>query len=578
MKKLLCVLLCAILLVASVPFAAAAEDEPAADALPVILIPGLCENALIRDKGEKSESQIWFPIKAVMRGLLRHTGELLADIIKQDVDALGELAVNFVYEVAEPIRLNPDGSSYYDVSPVVSTAEESSYNALKKSGKLALVTYGTSTLKAVADEIGGDKAFVFQYDWRMSPFGIAEDLHTFIQDVKALTGSEQVNISGTSFGSEILATYLYLYGEEGDLHRVLMNSPAYAGSRIFREMMAAEEPTHIDYEGALNNLLGNYGVELELGYLLKLLPEGAADRIVYEVVDRFIKTYYLPSVSFWGVCPHEDYEEMKALLLDPVENAEMIEEADRVQYEVVANIREILQGAKNYGTDVCIIMNEGCRLLTSHGSGDLLVDAANGTGGECLEIGEHFADDYAPERLVCADENHDHVSFAGSLDLTNGYLPENTWVFYGQMHGQNYWDANARPLTLKLLTTDEITDVHSDPAFPQFRENAMAVSDVLIEIKDRPSAVLSPADGSVTAVVRNLSHIYPQRIKSITLDGIPYILDRDALLLMPGMTAEITLTPTGGEAKKYGSLTIEYDEVFNIKLHKSRTQYFEVVA
>ncbi|MBQ6018618.1 MAG: hypothetical protein IJL26_00425 [Clostridia bacterium] len=576
MKRILCALLCLLLCAASIPFAAAEAPGADADGLPVILLPGLCENALIRDKGEKTESQIWFPVKAVLRGLLRHTGELLVDIVKQDTDALADLAVDFVCEVAEPIRMNPDGSSCYNVSPIVEKAEDCSYNALKKSGKLAAVTYGTTTLKAVADEIGGDRAFVFQYDWRMSPFGIAEDLHDFIGDVKSLTGSDRVNISGTSFGSEILATYLYLYGEEGDLHRVLMNSPAYAGSALFREMLSAEEPPCIDYEDAMNNLLVNYGVELELGYLLKLLPEGAADKVVHEVVNRFIKQYYLPSVSFWGVCPHADYEEMKALLLDPEENAEMIAEADRVQYEIVANIREILQGAEDFGTQVCIIMNEGCRLLTSRGSGDLLVDAANGTGGNCLGLGEHFADDYTPERVVCTDETHDHVSYTGSLDLTNGYLPESTWVFYGQMHGQNYWDANARPLTLKLLTTDEITDVYSDPAFPQFRENAMTVSDVLIELKDRPATVVSPADGPVTATVRNLSHIFPQRIRSITVDGLPCEIDTDAMLLLPGMSREITVTPTGEGCKKYGSITIEYDELFNLKPHKSRTQYFAI--
>ena len=578
MKKLFCVLLCVVLTFGILPMQTTAADTDS-ESYPVILMPGLLENTLIADKGEKSQKTIWFPLHKAVWAAVHHAPAIAWNLFFGSEESIGELTVRIIREVAGGIRLNADGSSYLpDVQPVVTKAAECSYDALKKSRSLVKVTYGKTMMKTIAAQIGGDRTFVFQYDWRMSPVGIADDLHAFIRDVKELTGSDKVNISGTSFGSEVLIAYLKKYGAEGDLHHVLMNSPAYGGSSIFKALMAASGPdVQIDYESILEMLFSNYGAELPLGVPLRIIPKGVVDIIFHESVTGFIMPDFLTSVSMWGCCPPEDYEEMKALLLDPVENAAMIAETDYVQHEIMAKRREILQGAAAYGTTVYVISNEGSKLITSRGSGDVLVDAAYGTGGVCLDIGTHFPDDYVPDRHVCTNEAHDHVSYTGSIDLTNADLPETTWVFYGQMHGQNYYDTKARALTVKLLTTDDIRTVHDDPAFPQFMETASAVSDVSVTWTDSRSCVLCPENGAVQATVQNLSQRHPMLVRKIVPDGIPYTVDCRPMLLLPGQSRTVTLTPTGKNTQKYGSLTIEYDELLNLELHKTRTQCFEVV-
>lgn len=580
MKKALSLCLCAAILLSAAPIvaASAAKQEPGTDAYPVILLPGLLENKLIRDKGEKTEKTIWFPFGRAVSVGLRNIVNIFRYLAFNDTEGIRTLAPKIVYDVVEPLRMNPDGTSYYNISTVVSKASESSYAALKKAHKLVDVTYGTTMLKDIAKIVGGDRAFTFQYDWRMSAIDVADDLHAFIQDVKQMTGSDKVNISGTSFGSEVLLCYLDKYGSERELHHVLMNSPAYGGSNIFLEMLSTDRHSHINYEDVMNMLLCNYGVEAEIGYLLNILPEGEVDLIFESVTDQYIKPYLLPSVGLWGCCATEDYETAKSLFLDPVKNAKLIEKTD-AQQAIMARAGEILRHAEQYDTHVYAIMNEGCTLVTSHGSGDVLVDGANGTGGVCLPVGEHFDDAYVPERTVCQNAAHDHVSYTGSLDLTNAYLPENTWVFYGQMHGQNYWDGRARELSMKMLTTDEITDVYSDPAFPQFSETSMTVSDVSLTLQGSPESVLRPADGAVTAVLQNHSRFHAVRIKAIEIRDLPYTVDRESFLLLPGETKTVTLTPADtAAANRYGSVTLQYDEIPNLKLHKSRTQYFELAA
>ena len=574
MKKALSLCLCAAILLCTVPVAAASLKKPEPDNYPVILMPGLLENKLIRDKGEKTEKTIWFPFGRAVSVGLRNIVNIFRYLAFNDTEGIRTLAPKIVYDVAEPLRMNPDGTSYYNISTVVSDAAESSYNALKKAHKLVDVTYGTTMLKDIAKVVGGDRAFVFQYDWRMCAIDVADDLHAFIRDVMRLTGSDKVNISGTSFGSEILLCYLDKYGEERNLHHVLMNSPAYGGSDIFLEMLSTDHPSHINYEDVLKMLLSNYGLEADLGYLLHILPEGEIDLIFQSVTDAYIKPYLLPSVGLWGCCATKDYETAKALLLDPVKNAKMIEKTD-AQQAIMARAGDILRGAERYGTHVYAIMNEGSILVTSHGSGDVLVDGSSGTGGVCLPIGTHFDDAYVPERIVCRDPAHNHVSYTGSIDLTNAYLPETTWVFYGQMHGQNYWDGRARELSMIILTTEDIQDVYSDPAFPQFSETGATVSDVSLTLAGSPESVLRPADGAVTAVLKNHSRFHTMRVKAIEISGLPYTVSRENFLLLPGETETLTLTPTGKtSASRYGSITLVYDEIPNIKLHKARTQYF----
>ena len=54
------------------------------------------------------------------------------------------------------------------------------------------------------------------------------------------------------------------------------------------------------------------------------------------------------------------------------------------------------------------------------------------------------------------------------IDASSAYLPENTWFVEGQYHGQYFYEEYTRSLVTKLLFTDEIKDVHSSKAFPQF--------------------------------------------------------------------------------------------------------------
>lgn len=71
-----------------------------------------------------------------------------------------------------------------------------------------------------------------------------------------------------------------------------------------------------------------------------------------------------------------------------------------------------------------------------------------------------------------------------TVDASTAYMPDNTWFVNGLFHGMTYWDNYTRVLLMKLLLTDDLTDVYSDSAYPQFRYTSNPSSTVYFEFEN----------------------------------------------------------------------------------------------
>lgn len=578
-KRIIGALLACLLVLTCLPVSSfAAGDTCSCGHDPVILVPGLAENELIMNKGKSDEKVIWQPSSSTVTSAAgKELPSLLSGAcaaIAGNYDKLAGALSALVYDVAEPLRLNADGSSYYDIQPLVSTAAESSYKALKAAGLLDKVTYGKQMLASAAAVVGEDHAFVFQYDWRLSAQETVEKLHAFVKDVETQTGHSKVDVSGTSFGCTLWSLYIQKYGAEGDLNNVLFNSPATGGTSAFADFYAPDEADfQFNYRTGLGMLLRNYYIEEDLWALIDLLPQKLINKIVYTVREDFFKKYLLTDISFWDCCAGEDYEAMKSALLDTTANAAVIQSVDELQYGLVKDLGQVLQSAAAYGTTVYIVAGEGTELITGHGvNSDGFVDTACLTGGVCAAVGQ-----------TLTSANGGRVSADGALDLTDAYLPDTTWVVHGMMHGQDYGDADLRALSLKILTGEDIQNVDSDPAYPQFMESHNPCDDVSLRLSSGSGTVISLAGGqpaALTVTVRNDSAYHFMYVHSIKVDGLPYTVKSGSFILSPGSSRTLTLVPAGSapSGRVSGTITINYYEIPNLKLSKSRTQYFSVTA
>ena len=198
----------------------------------------------------------------------------------------------------------------------------------------------------------------------------------------------------------------------------------------------------------------------------------------------------------------------------------------------------------------------------------------------CANIDERFSDGYT-QKISSADYK---VSPAMDTDISCGYLPNNTWLIENMFHGMMYKDSYSDDLLEKLLLTDEIEDVNSDPNFPQFHANTSPSSGIWAAFDNSKEGFVSSADTKLT--VKNLSTKYKLKIMSVKNNmGLNFDFANTAVL-NPGETAEISFSgklQNTGLAKKeividfvlLGSITPLCERTLNFTLMNGENALYD---
>ena len=524
-KKFLCFFLSITLLFCSVSFSIQAKDETPAfewDGHPLIFIQGYSGPKLIRDRGLETEEQVWTfdPLDVVGNvglNLFDIIGSV-ADYAKGDTAPFIECFRNLTAEWFDNISMNPDGTSKYNISSYPYYIEEANVKYIneEKNGKYLPMTEG-EFIEDLSRTIPEERIYIFNTDWRRSHLDNCEHLMKFIDEVLEYTGSDKVDLYGMSHGGQLVATYLYYHGTEGKVDNAVMNSPAIGGTSLVMELLG-EDPVAFD----LNELLRFGGVmlhtELDLRWLGNILPAEFLNSLLKTAFNEVLLPYVIRFGSIWDLMDTETYVKLRDVYLDPVENAKIIEKADKMHFECMPNMSEGLKKAQAAGVNIGILANYGSHIGTGKEvDSDFIIDTVNTSGATPATFGERFPEGYKQLNTTCTDPTHNHVSPTRTLDASTCYLPENTWFNYEQYHTQTWWDTYTRALLLELVLTDNIKDVHSDPRFPQF-EIAQSPLDGVYAKYNGPQSSGYYSDSSDTITLRNPSEAAIE-IQSVTING-----------------------------------------------------------
>ena len=524
-KKFLCFFLSITILFCSVSFSIQAKDETPAfewDGHPLIFIQGYSGPKLIRDRGLETEEQVWTfdPLDVVGKvglNLFDIIGSV-ADYAKGDTAPFVECFRNLTAEWFDNISMNPDGTSKYNISSYPYYIEEANVKYIneEKNGKYLPMTEG-EFIEDLSRTIPEERIYIFNTDWRRSHLDNCEHLMKFIDEVLEYTGSDKVDLYGMSHGGQLVATYLYYHGTEGKVDNAVMNSPAIGGTSLVMELLG-EDPVAFD----LNELLRFGGVmlhtELDLRWLGNILPAEFLNSLLKTAFNEVLLPYVIRFGSIWDLMDTETYVKLRDVYLDPVENAKIIEKADKMHFECMPNMSEGLKKAQAAGVNIGILANYGSHIGTGKEvDSDFIIDTVNTSGATPATFGERFPEGYKQLNTTCTDPTHNHVSPTRTLDASTCYLPENTWFNYEQYHTQTWWDTYTRALLLELVLTDNIKDVHSDPRFPQF-EIAQSPLDGVYAKYNGPQSSGYYSDSSDTITLRNLSEAAIE-IQSVTING-----------------------------------------------------------
>ena len=561
MKRILSFIMAVVVAFVTIPFAAAMSKVT-----PIVMVSGFGATALAMDgeavfppSGDKILEAIGLDDSLTLEKAL---SEL--EIWMQDEGYVVQLSA-IVERIIETIRVNDDGTSTYDVKPIISGAENTSLADFKEQDMLKYVPYTGSEfldMESIAERIGDENVFNFMYDWRVDYNIVADEFKEYIDDVLELTGAEKVSVYSISQGSLVVGQYLYKYADLEQTDKVVFDTPVLGGSTFVSDLLS-EGGVTLNYPVILDLLSDILHVEFKLSEIEKLVTFlegewiGGAINIGKEILVPPMKG----CIAFWQMIPVADFDEHAEMLLDDEANAQVINAVKNFHGGFMGNITETFEKATEHGATVSIKACTGFDLVTpSDEYSDSIVDTKYSTGAICAPYGETFPEEYKQ----AVDNGKNSISPDRTIDLSAGYWPHRTWVVDGLFHGQVEWCPRSLALVETLLFTDDIKDAYSSYEFPQFMQSESPTSDLSIRFINTNSNFLLLEDGreEYTMVLKNVSKEKSFVINSVECDNgavMPEYLFKK--MLLPGESLNVAVT---AKEAKSGRINVAYSQAKNV--------------
>lgn len=544
-KKSLSVIL-SVILIFSVFFTTvgAADLTGQISDLPLIMVAGYSSPELVMTDENGNKTQVWgLNMDSIISRVLSRIVDLgkgLVMTIDGNPEYLGRVVGEELEEELEYLKLNPDGTSKYNVTVAnPDTMDKNMQYILDNNLPEEYINESEVLYELASKYVDAENIYSFASDWRMNITDCARDLDILIEEVKQITGKDKVNIIAVSHGGQITATYLSLYGHKKSVNNAVLTVPAIGGAVLARDIMSDE--VQLDEYTLVYYLQHGFIAEGEYEWLVEAQQLGFLDGVITELVP-YVRNVIGNWGSIWDFIPNEDYEELKAELLDPVTHAGVIARSD-ASHEITANMHESLQRCRDeYDVNVNIIAGAGVPSVTGvQRNSDAIIGTNDSTGALCAPYGQRFNDGYTGVKTQCDDPSHDHVSPSFEIDASAAYLPENTWFVNELFHGMTFKDDYTKTLAYTLLLTDEIKDVHSSAEYPQFRESTNATNAVYAYFDKSPAGYVSGADDYI--IIENISAEYPVKITSVNVNGADIVVHSMGInALDPGDSVKIDFT------------------------------------
>ncbi|MBE6774894.1 MAG: hypothetical protein E7543_01740 [Ruminococcaceae bacterium] len=551
MKKIISVLLSVIMLFGVFSVTVSAEQQEYTD-YPVILVPGYISAVLYRTDAETGEKIIVWddPVAQVSEGgdLASVLPDAKTYLSEGNVEPLAEKLSEGFNRIFAEAKCNPDGTSLYDISTWLDTAEDGNYAALKEKYPDGKHQYEKEMLDAIGEKIGDENVYIYTGDFRMGAIELAEDLHGFIDDVIAHNNSlraekgkapiDRVNLFAVSHGGQVSGAYLALYGHEGKVNNAVLTCPALGGAGIAYDVFNTE--VSFDEVGLLTFIQHGFMLDEDLEILLMAQQLGFIDELVEALFPRVAEIIGCWG-SLWDFIPPEQYESVKAKLLDEEVHAGLIEKSDRMHYEIMSRDGENsyekgFKAAQATGTNIYIISGYDNKIITGmEVSSDAILPTAGSTGATVAPLGQRFADGYTQK----ADTGFYQVSPSMTLDASTSYLPEHTWFVENYYHGMTVKDEFTHSLMEKLLLNDEAYDVNSMAEYPQFHATTNPAHSVWAAFDSSKEGYVSAEDTAL--VIKNISNERKMIVTAVSVEGADISLDFEPFTLGAGESKEIAI-------------------------------------
>ena len=585
MRKLVSIILCVSMIISLPCICAysAVSDNPEIDIdgditeYPIVMLPGYSGCRLYYGDDPETGICAWAGITLDELGpnLLKRIAEIgigLGALSFGNANLIAKVLGEEINRSWPYMACNPDGTSVYNLHPYYTTPETTNSQWLSDTDN-DFCRHDREMAGIYEDYVGKENIYNFNIDWRMGAEDLANQLNDYIKAVKEYTGKDKVNIYAISHGGQIAATYLALYGDSMDADTVVLSSPAIGGSALASDLLLRQ--VDADEQTIVKMVEHVTFTEEDYEWLLKANQLGFLDKILNALVPNVKDLMgYWPSI--WDFVPTDKYEDCKEMYLSGEESAPLVKQSDRFHYEILPTVGDKLRQCSDRGMKISIITGSGDRIVSgSKDYSDTIIPVYSATGAYCPPYGEHFEDSYQ-QKEACGGRNK--ISPDRTVDASAAYLPDNTWFSIGNYHAWTYFSENTKYLTAQLVLTHNISDVYSDPEFPQFLVSENASKSLVYSFNNAvPGFVEADSDA---LIVKNVMAESSLRVLYVKADGMDLRFDTGlfGVKLAPGEITEIPIKGNvSGKQGKYTEVTVVY-AMSNVTPFNYRTLGFTVNA
>lgn len=325
-----------------------------------------------------------------------------------------------------------------------------------------------------------DAEYDFEYDWRLDPMDIADELNTYIEEVKAVTGHDKVVIRAHSEGNCVMAAYLYKYGNTS-VEKICCMSAAFNGINLVgqlftRDISVADKGGEIlafistlmagtengELVSALVGVLDDIGL---LDAVCNLLEKALIEKMLPSVYEKALVDMFATMPALWTFVPDSYYESAKkAMFGEDKKYAALIDRIDDYHYNVQNKLSELLTDANKDGVEIMIFSQYGIAPIPVYKNsvtiGDMLVET------KYTSFGATTADAGKTLTLDFSSQNAKYYSKDKLIDASTCLFPDYTWFVRGINHAE-FPDAYLDLASWAILYDGQVT-VFDDPAHPQF--------------------------------------------------------------------------------------------------------------
>lgn len=323
----------------------------------------------------------------------------------------------------------------------------------------------------------------FYYDWRLDPIESAAGLKSYIDDILASTGCNEVGIVASCLGTNVVTAYLAAYPEHAaeNIRGIAYDGSVVGGAEMLSEAISGK--FNID-AAAINRTLkdcgaiGMFDIDGFINTTLEMLDRtGALDAVIgkgkdwiyYKLVEGVTSALALSTFytwpNYWACVSPEDYDTAMEYVFGPegsekrTEYKGLIAKLDNYNDVVRSRIPEILTNAVDSGINFGVISKYGFQTLPICETNYLVSDqfASVGRSSFGATTGTIYNDlsaDYIAEREEAGFGKY--LSPDGQIDASTCLFPDSTWFIKGSSHS-NWSDWELRLLYDIASSEEKVT-------------------------------------------------------------------------------------------------------------------------